>query len=388
MVFLQVIAVIHALFDVVGLPGNLLVILTISFERRLHVMRYILLASLAVSDFLNLILDNSFRIASIAQEKWLYGQTMCYLNPCFHRYFYINTILHLVAVSYDRYKAIVKSPLTYDGTITMRNALFLSLIWLIPIPVSMGPIFGYGLQNVYNPEVFRCENGWLSQRDKSDTWNGLIYLSSFIVPFLVIFFLNWSVYNTAKMQINALAQEAQLGNFDDSAENLENNQQELIRKTKERKASVDVVVIIAAFLFCFFPLWVVNLLRKYATSIHVPPYLILGAKCMYVVSSVCNTIIYSIRKREFRAAVKQIFSRLGLIRSLQNDNDVFAIDMNNLRNRDSNNKSPPACTSPRSAVCSLGLVVKSQDKSRGEDNRETEVNFQRALNTIQEIDGY
>ena len=109
---------------------------------------------------------------------------------------------------------------------------------------------------------------------------------------------------------------------------------------------------------------------------------------MYVVSSVCNTIIYSIRKREFRAAVKQIFSRLGLIRSSQNDNDVFAIDMNNLRNRDSNNKSPPACTSPRSAVCSLGLVVKSQDKSRGEDNRETEVNFQRALNTIQEIDGY
>ena len=351
-------------------------------------MRYIFLASLAVSDFLNLILDNSFRIASIAQEKWLYGQTMCYLNPCFHRYFYINTILHLVAVSYDRYKAIVKSPLTYDGTITMRNALFMSLIWLIPIPVSMGPIFGYGLQNVYNPEVFRCENGWLSQRDKFDTRNGLIYLSSFIVPFLVIFFLNWSVYNTAKMQINALAQETQLGGFDDSAENLENNQQELIRKRKERKASVDVVVIIAAFLFCFFPLWVVNLLRKYATSIHVPPYLILGAKCMYVVSSVCNTIIYSIRKREFRAAVRQIFSRLGLIGSSQNDNDVFAIDMNNLRNGDSNNKSPRACTSPRTAVCSLGLVVKSQDKSRGKDNRETEVNFQRALNTIQEIDGY
>ena len=189
------------------------------------------------------------------------------------------------------------------------------------------------------------------------------------------------------MKINALAQAAQLGGFDDSAENLENNQQELIRKRKERKASVDLVVIIAAFLFCFFPLWVVNLLRKYATSIHVPPYLILGAKCIYVVSSVCNTIIYSIRKREFRAVVKQIFSRLGLIGSSQNDNDVFAIDMNNLRNGDTNNKSPPACT-PRSAACSLGLVAKSQDKSRGEDNGETEVNFQRALNTIPEIDGY
>jgi len=136
----------------------------------------------------------------------------------------------------------------------------------------------------------------------------------------------------------------------------------------------------SAFFHCA---WVVNLLRKYATSIHVPPYLILGAKCIYVVSSVCNTIIYSIREREFRAAVKQIFSRLGLIGSSQKD---FAIDTNNLRNRDTNNKSPPPCTSLSAA--SLGLVAKSQDKSRGEDNRETEVNFQRALNTIPEIDGY
>ena len=60
-----------------------------------------------------MVLVNSLRIKSIAQEKWLYGQTMCYLNPFFVRYFYINTVLHLVAVSYDRYLAIVKSPLTY-----------------------------------------------------------------------------------------------------------------------------------------------------------------------------------------------------------------------------------------------------------------------------------
>ena len=109
MSFPQVIAAFHALFDVIGLPGNFLVIVTIVLESRFHVMRYILLASLALSDSLLLVLVNSLRIKSIAQEKWLYGQTMCYLNPFFVRYFYINTVLHLVAVSYDRYLAIVKS---------------------------------------------------------------------------------------------------------------------------------------------------------------------------------------------------------------------------------------------------------------------------------------
>ena len=64
MVFPQVLAAFLALFDAIGLPGNLLVITIL--ETRFHVIRYILLASLAVSDFLYLILVNSFRIASIA----------------------------------------------------------------------------------------------------------------------------------------------------------------------------------------------------------------------------------------------------------------------------------------------------------------------------------
>ena len=98
MVFFQAVAAVHALFDAISLPGNLLVIVMIVLESRFHVMRYILLVSLAVSDFLFLILVNSFRIASIAHMA--IGETMCQLNPFFAGYFYLNTVFHLVAVSY------------------------------------------------------------------------------------------------------------------------------------------------------------------------------------------------------------------------------------------------------------------------------------------------
>ena len=193
--FSQVIATFHALFDVIGLPGNLLVIVTIAIESRFHVMRYILLASLALSDFLLLVIVNSFRIGSIAQERWLYGQTMCNLNPFFARYFYINTVLHLVAVSYDRYQAIVKSPLTYDGTIfTKTRMAFMALIWIIPIPLSIGPFLGWG-KYVYNPDVFFCEQGWAVQ---SESIRVVLPVATLIVPFLVIVFLKVSVYKTAK----------------------------------------------------------------------------------------------------------------------------------------------------------------------------------------------
>ena len=45
MAFSQFLAVFHALFDSIGLPGNFLVILTIFLERRLHKMRYFLVAT-------------------------------------------------------------------------------------------------------------------------------------------------------------------------------------------------------------------------------------------------------------------------------------------------------------------------------------------------------
>ena len=166
-------------------------------------MRYILLASLAVSDFLFLIFVNSFSIASIVHERWLYGQTMCLSNAFFARFFYCNTVLHLIAVSYDRYKAIVKSPLTYDGMVTKSRVLFIVLIWVASFLFSIGPLFGVGEKSVYQKGVFFFQQGWLSNSDLS-RWHTVITIITFVVPFLAIVFLNWSVYKVAKIQANAV----------------------------------------------------------------------------------------------------------------------------------------------------------------------------------------
>ena len=307
MSFPQVIAAFHLLFDAIGLPGNLLVIVTIILESRFHVMRYILLASLALSDFLLLVLVNSFRIKSIAQEHWLYGQTMCYLNPFFVRYFYINTVLHLLAVSYDRYLAIVKSPLTYDGTITKTRVTFMALIWIIPIPLSIGPFLGWG-KYVYNSEVFLCEQGWAVQSDSTRGNMIVLPIATFIVPFLVIVLLNGSVYKAARRQINTI--EVQVG---DQVDPESPQQQEIVsRRLSDRKAAVDVTIIIAAFVLCYLPGWLMGICRQLVPGIDVPAEVVLATTCTFFVSTLCNPIIYSIRKREFRTAVKKVFRLIGV----------------------------------------------------------------------------
>ena len=320
--FPQVIAAFHAMYDMIGLPGNLLVIVVIILESRFHVMRYVLLASLALSDFLLLILVNSFRIKSIAQEHWLYGQTMCYLNPFFVRYFYINTVLHLVAVSYNRYLAIVKSPLTYDGAITKTRVAFIALIWIIPvIPVSIVPFFlGWG-KYTYNPELIICEQGWALdlQGSKIKIHESIIVapIAFIVMPFLVILFLNVSVYKTANRQINAMV--VQVGGPVDAE--ITQQQEMVSRRLRDRKAAVDVTIIIAAFLVCFLPFWVTGICRLFVPGIDVPAEADLATACIFFLSTICNPIIYSIRKREFRGAVKKMFRRIGVCQD-SNENDI------------------------------------------------------------------
>ena len=191
MVFSQVLAAVHAVIDVVGFPGNLLVIATICMESRFHAMRYVLLASLAGSDILFLILGNSPSIASIAQERWLYGETMCKLHYLVLRYFYLNTVLHLVAVSYERYNTIVKSPLTYDSSITRSKVVVIVLIWTVPVLVCTITFFKHGGTLLYYPKLFFCK----AATDAS-AFNAPAPLIVFVVPISIIFFLNWRLLKT------------------------------------------------------------------------------------------------------------------------------------------------------------------------------------------------
>ena len=310
MVFPQVIAGFRGLLDLIGLPMNLLVIVTIAFERRFHVMRYILLASLAVSDFLFLALANSFLIASTAHERWLYGKTMCDLNPFFVLYFYLNTVLHLIAVSYERYSAIVKSPMTYDGTITKSRMVLMIFIWVAPIPLSILPFVGFG-QYVYNPEVFSCE-----QLAVHGALTSIVIFTvlTFVVPSVIIVFLNWFVFKTAQTLQHNPVQVGSIGGSDMS----ENQLQEMSRRMIERKAAVDICIIIVAFMVCYLPAWTVGICRQFFNELDVPASFVLGTNAIFHASSLCNPIIYSIRKKEFRAGVKKVFRRMGVCGSHNN----------------------------------------------------------------------
>ena len=187
-----VLAVIQGLLTVMAFIGNLLVILVVSIYRKFHRMRHFLLASLALSDFLLATLVISNRAVTIGLEKWIFGTTWCYGSAYLVRVLHISTVLHLCAVSYERYCAIVRNPLNYNGCITKKRVILnITMLWVAPAVISLGPLFGWG-GFVYSSQVFACEQEWDSQTAIPFS------VASFVVPLVMISFLNYKVINVVR----------------------------------------------------------------------------------------------------------------------------------------------------------------------------------------------
>ena len=104
----------------------------------------------------------------------------------------------------------------------------------------------------------------------------------------------------------------------------------LSRRRSERKAANDVSIIVVAFLLCFLPAWIAGIFRQFFRSVDVPSEVVLVTTCIFFLSSLCNPIIYSIRKTKLRMGVKNVLRRIGLC-GIPNDFDNSVVDMNNLR---------------------------------------------------------
>ena len=99
-------------------------------------------------------------------------------------------------------------------------------------------------------------------------------------------------------------------------------QQEMSRRIRDRKAAVDVSIIITAFLVCFLPTWIMGFFRNFVPGVDVPAEAVLATSCIFFLTAIWNPIIYSICRREFRVALKKVFRRVGVCQD-PNDNSVW-----------------------------------------------------------------
>lgn len=172
--------------------GNALVILAVLTSRSLRAPQNLFLVSLAAADILVATLIIPFSLANELLGYWYFWRTWCEVYLALDVLFCTSSIVHLCAISLDRYWAVSRA-LEYNSKRTPRRIKCIILtVWLIAAVISLPPLIYKGDQRPETHGLPQCE---LNQ----EAWYILASsIGSFFAPCLIMILVYLRIYVIAK----------------------------------------------------------------------------------------------------------------------------------------------------------------------------------------------
>lgn len=172
--------------------GNALVILAVLTSRSLRAPQNLFLVSLAAADILVATLIIPFSLANELLGYWYFRRTWCEVYLALDVLFCTSSIVHLCAISLDRYWAVSRA-LEYNSKRTPRRIKCIILtVWLIAAVISLPPLVYKGDQGPQPRGRPQCK---LNQ----EAWYILASsIGSFFAPCLIMILVYLRIYLIAK----------------------------------------------------------------------------------------------------------------------------------------------------------------------------------------------
>ncbi|KAM4797381.1 5-hydroxytryptamine receptor 1F [Rhinophrynus dorsalis] len=316
---------------------NSLVIAAIIVTRKLHHPANYLICSLAVTDFLVAVLVMPFSIMYIVKETWIMGQAVCDIWLSVDITCCTCSILHLSAIALDRYRAITDA-VEYARKRTSRHAAFMiSVVWIISIFISMPPLFWRHQGNNREDECII----------KHDHIVFTIYstFGAFYIPLALILILYYKIYKAAKslyhkrsvsrvekeqngqVLLEACGKSSTLciteKSFSDHSTDfdkihitvrnprVEMKQEKAWRKqkissTRERKAATTLGLILGAFVICWLPFFVKEVIVNICVACYISDDMSNFLTWLGYLNSLINPLIYTIFNEDFKKAFQKL----------------------------------------------------------------------------------
>ena len=183
-----------ALIILATIIGNVLVIAAIVLERNLQNVANYLIALLAVADLLVAILVMPLAAVKDVSPQWFLGREICDMWISFDVLCCTSSILHLVAISVDRYWAVTRVDYIHNRPVRLIIAM-IALSWAISTVICIPPLFGWR-DPLNNPdETGEC----LISQD----WGYTIYstVGAFYLPLVIMIIIYMNVYRAARLRI-------------------------------------------------------------------------------------------------------------------------------------------------------------------------------------------
>ncbi|XP_064488362.1 protein trapped in endoderm-1-like [Ornithodoros turicata] len=274
------------LFTVLGIPGNLITLLSLSQERRLRSATTVFVLSLAAADFLFCSINLPLTACRYFRRTWPFGDSLCVL---FGLFFYGNmaaSILSMMAITVTRFM-VVYYPVHYKAVFARTSvvALMVATLWVISF-LSLLPTLShawgrFGLE----PTTFSCT---ILPDAKGHSPKKLLFTLGFVVPCVVIL-VSYSCifFKVRKSHRNIAAHSATEGG------------QERFRRDEMRITRL-MLTVFCLFLLCFLPLTAANV---FDSTIKYPGLHVLASVLAWM-SCCVNPIVYVLVNYQYRTAYK------------------------------------------------------------------------------------
>uniref|UniRef100_A0A8C5WSU3 G-protein coupled receptors family 1 profile domain-containing protein n=1 Tax=Laticauda laticaudata TaxID=8630 RepID=A0A8C5WSU3_LATLA len=297
----------------VTFTGNVLVVLAVYTSRALRAPQNLFLVSMATADILVATLIIPFSLANEIMGYWCFGGLWCSFYLSLDVLFCTASIMHLCAISLDRYWAVTRASRYNLKRNPQRVKCMIGTVWAIAAIVSLPPLFKSRQQD----QVCLLHD---------DTWYVLASCTaSFYAPCLIMVAVYCRIYHVAKHRNSVVIAARRSGQLpcpqtprlswslpsslhQHRSRDMSLSTNRLIQ-ARERRFTFVLSFIIGAFVLCWFPFFFTYSLES-----------VLGEGCCIseplfkfffwigYCNSSFNPIIYTVFNRDFRRAFQQLLS--------------------------------------------------------------------------------
>lgn len=183
------------LFTIVG---NVLVVIAVLTSRALKPPQNLFLVSLASADILVATLVMPFSLANELMGYWFFGKIWCDIYLALDVLFCTSSIVHLCAISLDRYWSVTQA-VEYNLKRTPKRVKgMIVVVWLISAVISFPPLISLDRSST---EASQCILN-------DDTWY-ILYSSigSFFAPCVIMILVYIRIYQVAKTRTRTMSEK-------------------------------------------------------------------------------------------------------------------------------------------------------------------------------------
>lgn len=184
------------LFTIVG---NVLVVIAVLTSRALKPPQNLFLVSLASADILVATLVMPFSLANELMGYWFFGKIWCDIYLALDVLFCTSSIVHLCAISLDRYWSVTQA-VEYNLKRTPKRVKgMIVVVWLISAVISFPPLISMDRSsNEASPQCILNDETWY-----------ILYSSigSFFAPCVIMILVYIRIYQVAKTRTRTMSEK-------------------------------------------------------------------------------------------------------------------------------------------------------------------------------------